>query len=71
MKAVIDRFEEDKAVLLVGEDEDIEVVFPKAYMPEKAEEGDYLSVSIAVDREATEAARAEAEALLKDLRGGI
>jgi len=71
MKAVIDRFEEDKAVLLVGEDEDIEVVFPKACLPEEAEEGDYLSVSIAVDREATEAARAEAEALLKDLRGGI
>lgn len=71
MKAVIDRFEEDKAVLLVGEDEDIEVVFPRAYMPKDAEEGDYLSVSIAVDREATEAARAEAEALLKDLRGGI
>ncbi|MBQ1917827.1 MAG: DUF3006 domain-containing protein [Schwartzia sp.] len=69
MKAVIDRFEEDKAVLLVGEDEDVKVVFPKEYLPEEAEEGDYLSVDISIDMEATEAARAEAEALLKELKG--
>lgn len=69
MKAVIDRFEEDKAVLLVGEDEDVKVVFPKEYLPEEAEEGDYLSVDISIDMEATEAARSEAEALLKELKG--
>ena len=69
MKAVIDRFEEDKAVLLVGEDEDVKVAFPKEYLPEEAEEGDYLSVDISIDMEATEAARAEAEALLKELKG--
>ncbi|MBQ3862840.1 MAG: DUF3006 domain-containing protein [Schwartzia sp.] len=69
MKAVIDRFEEDKAVLLVGEDEDVKVVFPKEYLPKEAEEGDYLSVDISIDMEATEAARAEAEALLKELKG--
>ena len=69
MKAVIDRFEEDKAVLLVGEDEDVKVVFPKEYLPEEAEEGDYLSVDISIDMEATEAARAEAEALLNELKG--
>ena len=69
MKAVIDRFEEDKAVLLVGEDEDVKVVFPKEYLPEEADEGDYLSVDISIDMEATEAARAEAEALLKELKG--
>ncbi len=69
MKAVIDRFEEDKAVLLVGEDEDVKVVFPKEYLPDEAEEGDYLSVDISIDMEATEAARAEAEALLKELKG--
>ena len=38
-------------------------------MPEEAEEGDYLSVDISIDMEATEAARAEAEALLKELKG--
>ena len=69
MKAVIDRFEEDKAVLLVGEDEDVKVVFPKEYLPGEAEEGDYLSVDISIDMEATEVARAEAEALLKELKG--
>lgn len=69
MKAVIDRFEEDKAVLLAGENEDIKVVLPKEFIPEEAEEGDYLAIDIAIDKEATDAARAEAEALLKELQG--
>ena len=69
MKAVIDRFEEDKAVLLAGENEDIKVVLPKEFIPEEAEEGDYLAIDIAIDKEATDAVRAEAEALLKELQG--
>ena len=70
MKAVIDRFEDDQAVLLAGENEDIKVIFPKAFLPAEAEEGDYLAMDISVDREATEAALAEAKELLKELQGG-
>lgn len=62
MQAVIDRFEENKAVLLVGEDE-ISVVFPKKYLPANVGEGDYLKVEIFYDEEATKQADAEAKAL--------
>ena len=39
--AVIDRFEEDKAVLLVGEQEK-KVVFPADELPAGLSEGDYI-----------------------------
>lgn len=62
MKAVIDRFEENKAVLLVGEEE-ISIVFPKKYLPQDSKEGDYLKLEISYDRELTKQAKLEAEAL--------
>ena len=45
MTAVIDRFEGENAVLLVGDDER-QVVFPAAALPEGLNEGDYLRMSI-------------------------
>ena len=67
--AVIDRFEEDQAVLLLGDEEE-QVIFPRAFLPEEVEEGDYLSLDISYDAEATEAARDEAAALLRELQEG-
>ena len=65
--AVIDRFEEDKAVLLVGSAEK-NVVFPAEELPEGLQEGDYIRLDISFDEEATRAAREEAAALLRDLQ---
>ena len=65
--AVIDRFEEDKVVLLVGEDEQ-KVVFPKNLLDENLKEGDYLSIDIKYDEVATKKAVAEIEDLLKSLK---
>ena len=65
--AMIDRFEEDKAVLLVG-DEEKKVVFPAEELPEGLNEGDDICIEISYDAEKTKAAQAEAEALLKDLQ---
>ena len=67
ISAVIDRFEEDKAVLLIGEEEK-KVVFPAAVLPEGLDEGDYVRIEITYDEETTRAAREEAEALLHDLQ---
>lgn len=67
ISAVIDRFEEDKVVLLVGEDEQ-KVVFPKNLLDENLKEGDYLSIDIKYDEVATKKAVAEIEALLKSLK---
>ena len=65
--AVIDRFEEDKAVLLVGSAEK-KVVFPAEELPEGLQQGDYIRLDISFDEEATRAAREEAAALLRDLQ---
>lgn len=67
INAVIDRFEEDKVVLLVGEDEQ-KVVFPKNLLDENLKEGDYLSIDIKYDEVATKKAVAEIEDLLKSLK---
>ncbi|MGL5514112.1 MAG: DUF3006 domain-containing protein [Sporomusa sp.] len=61
IKAVIDRFETGKAVLLVGEQE-ISVNWPRKLLPE-AQEGDILSIEISVDVEATQQAKAEIDEL--------
>lgn len=65
IQAYIDRLEEDKAVLLWGDDAD-KVVFPAKYLPDEAGEGDYVNISMTLDRETTEAAEDEALALLKE-----
>lgn len=67
ISAVIDRFEEDKVVLLVGEDEQ-KIVFPKNLLAKNLKEGDYLSIDIKYDEIATKKAVAEIEELLKSLK---
>ena len=66
--AVIDRFEEDQAVLLVGEEEK-KVVFPADELPVGLYEGDYIRWEISFDEERTKEAREEAAARLKELKG--
>lgn len=65
MKAVIDRFEGNKAVLLVGEQE-TQVVWPRECLPE-SKEGDILLIQIAVDIAATEQAKAEIDDLFEQI----
>ena len=65
--AVIDRFEGENVVLLVGEDER-QVIFPAKELPEGLNEGDYLRMNIVYDTDATQSAREEAERLLETLR---
>ena len=64
--AVVDRFEGDKAVLLLA-DETKQVAFPRVCLPSEVKEGDCLTVMIEIDEERTREARAEAESLLAEL----
>lgn len=48
-KAVVDRFEGDKAVLLVGSDKD-RLVVKKSFLPKGVKEGDWLQVEVRDDR---------------------
>lgn len=66
LKAVIDRFEASKAVILVGDNEQA-VAWPRQTLPQEAKEGDILRVSITIDVDATRAARSEAEELLRQI----
>ena len=52
MKAVIDRFENEIAVLLVGESEEVLHV-PRYFLPETAEEGSWLSLGFSLDEALT------------------
>ena len=64
MRAVIDRIEDGgTAVLLVGEDEH-KVELPASLLPEGAESGSHLSITLALD----EASRKEAEDRVKALQ---
>ncbi|HWR41816.1 DUF3006 domain-containing protein [Sporomusa sp.] len=65
IKAVIDRFEGSKAVLLVG-DQEISVNWPKELLPE-TKEGDILAIQVTVDAEATQQAQAEVDALFEQI----
>ena len=64
--AVIDRLEGEKAVLLVGKDEQ-QVIFPAGELPEGIGEGDYLRMDISYDAEATQNAMEEVKRLLVSL----
>lgn len=66
LNAVIDRFEEDKAILLIGEAEQ-KVVFPRSLLDNKLKEGDYIILNIQYDRESTEKAREEIQDILNSL----
>ena len=67
MLAVIDRFEEDKAVLLVSDefDDELKIKFPRKLLPKdlNLKEGDYISLDIKYDEEATKDAQKEAQEL--------
>ncbi len=64
ISAYIDRFEEEIAVLYLG-DAMKKVNFPKEFLPEGVGEGDYLRIDISFDKEATDRAAQEALDLMK------
>ena len=72
-RGVIDRIEDDgTAVVLVGEDEGKSVDVPASLLPEGAEGGDHLSITVALDKESRAAAEDRVKALQEKLekRGG-
>lgn len=66
MRAVIDRFEGDFAVLLFS-GSGLKVDMPRVLLPYDAGEGDILTVAFEVDRKETVRQRHKIETLLKKL----
>ena len=77
VKAVVDRFEGDKAVILVGEEEE-QLVVDRGKLPAGTKEGDWLKVDVEddvliqaeLDPEATQSAQARIADKLASLRRG-
>ena len=67
MKAVIDRFEGDYAVILLG-DEEIRVDFPRKLLPGGVREGSWLKVHLEKDPEGELKQREKIQAQLKRLK---
>ncbi|MGI6615223.1 MAG: DUF3006 domain-containing protein [Dethiobacteria bacterium] len=67
VKAVLDRFEGDYAVLLFG-DEKIRVDLPRVLLPPEAGEGSWFKVSLELDPEAERKQRDKIEDLLNKLK---
>ncbi len=77
VKAVVDRFEGEKAVILVGDEEE-QLVVDRSQLPPETKEGDWLKadveddmlLSAELDRDETANAHARIEAKLEALRRG-
>ena len=65
ISAYIDRYEGELAVLLLGESMK-KVNFPHEFLPDDVDEGDYITLDIALDEEANKKAEEEALELLRD-----
>lgn len=66
VKAVVDRFEGNLAVLIF-EDEEKSIIWPRQYLPQNIGEGDFLQFDINIDVAATNAALQKNAALLEEL----
>ncbi len=67
MKAVIDRFEGDYAVVLFG-DEEIRVDIPIKLLPEKTMEGSLLTVNFELDQSGEQTQREKIQRLINKLK---
>ena len=66
-KAVVDRIEGDKAVLLLGEEEQESVDFPKEFLPE-VKESDILSIKVKVQSRKTKEAKEKVSKMIEKLK---
>lgn len=67
MKAVVDRIENDTAIVLFG-DEETAVNIPLALLPEDTKEGSFLQITIDLDPAGEEVQREKVSNLLDKLK---
>lgn len=67
MKAVIDRFEGDYAIMLFG-DEEIRADIPRQLLPESAKEGSWINVSFELNVEGRKKQEEKIQELLEKLK---
>ncbi|HJQ69220.1 MAG TPA: DUF3006 domain-containing protein [Blastocatellia bacterium] len=65
---VVDRIEDDRAALVLGEDENVKLSLPVKLLPDGVKSGDHLEVTFKIDRGRTEEVAGEVEDLLEKLK---
>jgi len=68
IKVTVDRIEGDKAVLLVRNGEEEEVILPVSLLPAEASEGSILVLRIELDRQETARAEERVKSLIEKLK---
>lgn len=66
IKALVDRMEGDKAVVLFGEEEQESVAIPKIFLPD-VKESDILTVKIKLQSRKTKEAKAKVQGMIEKL----
>ncbi len=67
-KVTLDRIEENIAVLLVRDEENIKINIPLSLLPERTKEGEILDITITRNIKETEEARKRVSSLLEKLQ---
>lgn len=67
IKVVVDRLEDDLAVIVLYDDDSVKFNLPVKHLPEGTRGGDHLQVTFARDRQSREAERQKVADLLKSL----
>lgn len=67
-RGVVDRFEGQTAVVLLGEEEQEAVELPKKFLPEGVVEGDILTVKIKGQKDRTKEAKEKVSRLIENLQ---
>jgi hypothetical protein len=63
---IIDRIEDDIAVIVLYDDDSVKFNLPVRYLPQKVKGGDHLQVTFKVDPESRKELKKRIEELLKD-----
>jgi len=68
-KAMVDRIEGNKAVLLLGEEEEDSAELPQNFLPEGIREGDIITCKIKINSRRTKEAKEKVEEMIRKLKG--
>ncbi len=69
VKIVIDRIEDDLAVIVLYDDDSVKFNLPVKYLPEDARGGDHFLMRFEADKTSRDAEKKRVEDLLKELTG--
>ena len=67
LKVVVDRLEEEIAVIVLFDDDSVKFNLPVKYLPDGTRDGDHLQITFAVDRQSRQAQKQKIDDLLKSL----